>query len=162
MVEKNKIDEYLHGKQVNATLYRGMIGSLMYLTSSRPDLIHAVCLCAWHQAKPTKKHLHAVKQIFRYLKGTINIDADYAGCHDIRRSTSGTAQFLGYKLVSWSSKKQKSTVISSTEAEYIALSDCYAQILWMLSQLTDYGFQFDKIPLYYDNKCAIALCCNNI
>ncbi|GJR95069.1 retrovirus-related pol polyprotein from transposon TNT 1-94 [Tanacetum coccineum] len=89
-------------------------------------------------------------------------DADHAGCQDTRRSTSGSAQFLGDKLVSWSSKKQKSTAISSTEAEYIALSGCCAQILWMRSQLTDYGFTFNKIPLYCDNKSVIALCCNNV
>nr|GFB52437.1 ribonuclease H-like domain-containing protein [Tanacetum cinerariifolium] len=89
-------------------------------------------------------------------------DADHAGCQDTRRSTSGSAQFLGDKLVSWSSKKQKCTAISSTEAEYIALSGCYPQILWMCSQLTDYGFQFNKIPLYCDNKSAIALCCNSV
>ncbi|GKE37549.1 retrovirus-related pol polyprotein from transposon TNT 1-94, partial [Tanacetum coccineum] len=73
MVEKNKLEEDLQGKQVNATLYRGMIGSLMYLISSRLDLIYAVCLCARYQAKPTKKHLQAVKRIFRYLKETINM-----------------------------------------------------------------------------------------
>ncbi|GJR06354.1 retrovirus-related pol polyprotein from transposon TNT 1-94 [Tanacetum coccineum] len=178
MVEKNKLDADLQGTPVDATHYRGMIGSLMYLTSSRPDLIYAVCLCARYQAKPTEKHLHAVKRIFRYLKGTINMglwyskdtgmsltaysDADHAGCQDTRRSTSGSAQFLGDKLVSWSSKKQKSTAISSTKAEYIALSGCCAQILWMRSQLTDYGFTFNKIPLYCDNKSAIALCCNNV
>ncbi|GJZ28019.1 hypothetical protein Tco_0572666 [Tanacetum coccineum] len=89
-------------------------------------------------------------------------DADHTGCQDTRRSTFGTAQFLGDKLVSWSSKKQKSTAISSTEAEYIALSGCCAQILWMRSQLTDYEFAFNKIPLYCDNKSAIALCCNNV
>ncbi|GKA76080.1 hypothetical protein Tco_0782458 [Tanacetum coccineum] len=142
LVEKSKLDEDLQGKQVDATLYRGMIGSLMYLTSSRPDLIYAVCLCARYQAKPTEKHLQAVKRIFRYLKGTINMglwyskdtgisltayaDADHAGCQDTRRSTSGSAQFLGDKLVSWSSKKQKCTAISSTEAEYIALSGAIA------------------------------------
>ncbi|GJS83154.1 retrovirus-related pol polyprotein from transposon TNT 1-94 [Tanacetum coccineum] len=141
IVEKSKLEEDLQGKPVDATLYRGMIGSLMYLTSSRPDLIYAVCLCAWYQAKPTEKHLNAVKRIFRYLKGTIN---------------------MGDKLVSWSSKKQKSTAISSTEVEYIALSGCCAQILWMRSQLTDYGFQFNKIPLYCENKSTIALCCNNV
>ncbi|GJV18584.1 retrovirus-related pol polyprotein from transposon TNT 1-94 [Tanacetum coccineum] len=85
-----------------------------------------------------------------------------SGCQDTRQSTSGSAQFLGDKLVSWSSKKQKSTAISSTEAEYIALSGCCAQILWMRSQLTDYGLKFNKIPLYCDNKSAIALCCNNV
>ncbi|GJT88408.1 putative ribonuclease H-like domain-containing protein [Tanacetum coccineum] len=107
MVEKNKLDKDLQGTLVDATLYRGMIGSLMYLTSR-------------------------------------------------------SAQFLGDKLVSWSSKKQKSTAISSTEAEYVTLSRCCAQILWVRSQLTDYGFTFNKIPLYCDKKSAIALCCNNI
>ncbi|GJX94832.1 retrovirus-related pol polyprotein from transposon TNT 1-94 [Tanacetum coccineum] len=81
---------------------------------------------------------------------------------DTRRNTFGIAQFLGDKLVSWSSKKQKFTAISSTEAEYIDLFGCCAQILWMHSHLTDYGFQFNKIPLYYDNNSAIALCCNNV
>nr|GEZ23089.1 hypothetical protein [Tanacetum cinerariifolium] len=89
-------------------------------------------------------------------------DVDHTGCQDTRHSTSGSIQFLGDKLVSWSSKKQKSTAISSTEAEYFALSGCCSQILWMRSQLTDYGFQFNMIPLYYDNKSAIALCCNNV
>ncbi|GKA42543.1 copia protein [Tanacetum coccineum] len=133
---------------------------------------------AGYQAKPTKKHLEAIKRVFRYLKGTINMglwypkdnamsltayaDADHAGCQDSRRSTSGSAQFLGDRLVSWSSKKQRSTAISTTEAEYIAMSGCCAQILWMRSQLKDYGFEFNKIPLYCDNKSAIALCCNNV
>nr|GEV57758.1 retrovirus-related Pol polyprotein from transposon TNT 1-94 [Tanacetum cinerariifolium] len=121
MVEKIKLGEALQGKPVDATLYRGMIGSLMYLTSSRPDLVYAVYLCARYQAKPIEKHLKAVKRIFRYLKGTINMglwyskdtdmpltayaDIDHAGCQDTRRSTSGSAQFLGETLVSWSSKK---------------------------------------------------------
>ncbi|GKE23607.1 retrovirus-related pol polyprotein from transposon TNT 1-94, partial [Tanacetum coccineum] len=123
LVEKSKLDEDLQGKQVDSTLYHGMIESLMYLTSSRPDLIYAVCLCAQYQEKPSENHLQAVKWIFQYLKGTINMglwyskdtgmsltsyaDADHVGCQDTRRSTSGSAQFLGDKLVSWSSKKQK-------------------------------------------------------
>ncbi|GKE72104.1 hypothetical protein Tco_1534145 [Tanacetum coccineum] len=155
-----------------------MIDSLMYLTSSRPDLVFAVCMCARYQERPTEKHLHAVKWIFRYLRGTLNmelwyskdtsialtiyVDADHAGCQDTRRSTSKSAQFLGDKLISWSSKKQKSTAISSTEAEYIALSGCCAQILWIRSQLKDYGYEFNKSHLYCDNKSAIALCCNNV
>nr|GEV72860.1 uncharacterized mitochondrial protein AtMg00810-like [Tanacetum cinerariifolium] len=178
MIKNKKLDEDLQGKPVDATLYRDMIGSLMYLTTNRHDLNYVVCLCARYQAKPTEKHLQAVKRIFRYLKETINMglwyskdtnmsltayaDTDHAGCQDTRRSTSRSAQFLGDKLVSWLSKKQKSTAISSTEAEYIALSGCWSQILWMRSQLTDYGFQFNKIPLYCDNKSAIALCCNNL
>ncbi|GJV72142.1 hypothetical protein Tco_1492137 [Tanacetum coccineum] len=136
MVEKSKLDEDLQGKAVDPTRYRGMIGSLMYLTSSRPDIVFAVCMSF--------------------------ADADHAGCQDTRRSTSGSMQLLGDRLVSWSSKKQKSTTISNIEAEYIALSGCCTQILWMRSQLTDYGLGFNKIPLYCDNKSAIALCCNNV
>nr|GEW55387.1 retrovirus-related Pol polyprotein from transposon TNT 1-94 [Tanacetum cinerariifolium] len=89
-------------------------------------------------------------------------DADHVRCQDTRRSTSGSAQFLHDKLVSWSSKKQKSTTISSTEAKYIALYGCCAQIQLMRLQLIDYGFTFNKIPLYCDNKSVIALCCNNV
>ncbi|GJW85931.1 retrovirus-related pol polyprotein from transposon TNT 1-94 [Tanacetum coccineum] len=178
MVEKSKLDEDKEGKAVDPSHYRGMIGTLLYLTASRPDLQFAICMCARYQARPTEKHLNAVKRIFRYLKGTVHrglwypkdssialtafADADHAGCQDTRRSTSGSMQLLGDRLVSWSSKRQKSAAISSTEAEYIALSGCCAQILWMRSQLTDYGFGFNKIPMYCDNKSAIALCCNNV
>nr|GEX76803.1 uncharacterized mitochondrial protein AtMg00810-like [Tanacetum cinerariifolium] len=107
MVEKSKLDEDLQRTPIDATLYRGMIKSLIYLTFSRPDLIYVVCLCAWYHEKPTKKHLNAVKRIFRYLKGTINMgiwyskdtgmsmtayaDVDHAGCQDTRRSTSKSA-----------------------------------------------------------------------
>ncbi|GKC06580.1 retrovirus-related pol polyprotein from transposon TNT 1-94 [Tanacetum coccineum] len=178
MVEKSKLDEDKEGKAVDPSHYRGMIGTLLYLTASRPDLQFAICMCARYQARPTEKHLNAVKRIFRYLKGTVHrglwypkdssialtafADADHAGCQDTRRSTSGSMQLLGDRLVSWSSKRQKSAAISSTEAEYIALSGCCAQILWMRSQLTDYGFGFNKIPMYCDNKSAITLCCNNV
>ncbi|GJX27551.1 retrovirus-related pol polyprotein from transposon TNT 1-94 [Tanacetum coccineum] len=178
MVEKSKLDEDKEGKAVDPSHYRGMIGTLLYLTASRPDLQFAICMCARYQARPTEKHLNAVKRIFRYLKGTVHrglwypkdssialtafADADHAGCQDTRRSTSGSMQLLGDRLVSWSSKRQKSAAISSMEAEYIALFGCCAQILWMRSQLTDYGFGFNKIPMYCDNKSVIALCCNNV
>ncbi|GKF37981.1 hypothetical protein Tco_0114739 [Tanacetum coccineum] len=115
-----------------------MIGTLLYLTASRLDLQFAICMCARYQDRPTEKHLNAVKRIFRYLRGTINrglwylkdssialtafADANHADCQDTRRSTSGSMQFLGDRLVSWSSKRQKSAAISSMEAEYIALS----------------------------------------
>nr|GEV13213.1 hypothetical protein [Tanacetum cinerariifolium] len=89
-------------------------------------------------------------------------DADHAGCQDTRRSIYGRVQFLGDRLISWSSKRQKSTAISSTKAKYIAFSGCCAQILWMRSQLIDYGLGFNKIPIYCDNKSVIALCCNKV
>ncbi|GJS05384.1 hypothetical protein Tco_0321892 [Tanacetum coccineum] len=121
------LDADLSGTPVDQTKYRSMVGALMYLSASRPDIVHATCYCARYQAKPTEKHLTAVKQIFRYLKDSINIGGD--------------------KLVSWSSKKQDCTSMSSAEAEYVSLSGCCAQVLWLRTQLTDYGFHFDKIPI---------------
>nr|GEV36672.1 hypothetical protein [Tanacetum cinerariifolium] len=178
MVEKSKLDEDKEGKVVDLSHYRGMIGTLLYLTTSKPDLQFDICMCAWYHARPTEKHLHAAKRIFRYLQGTVNrglwypkdslialtafADADRASCQDTRRSTSGSLQFFGDRLKRWSSKRQKSAAISSMEAEYIVLFGCCAQILWMRSQLTDYGLRFNKIPMYCDNKSAIALCCNNV
>nr|GEX46151.1 copia protein [Tanacetum cinerariifolium] len=154
------------------------IGALMYLTSRRPDIVHATCVCARYQAHPTKKHLKEVKRIFRYLWGTVNMglwytknsgfeliefsDADYTGCKDTFKSTSGGAQFLGEKLVSWSSKKQDCTSLSIAKLEYVSLSACSAQVLWMRTQLTDYGYHFDKILIYCDSKSAIAISCNPV
>ncbi|GJU68161.1 hypothetical protein Tco_1254420 [Tanacetum coccineum] len=87
-------------------------------------------------------------------------DADYAVCKDTFKSSSGGTQFLGEKLVSWSSKKQDYTVLPTAEAEYVSLSACCAQVIWMRTQLTDYGFYFNKIHIYYDSKSAIAISCN--
>nr|GEV28153.1 uncharacterized mitochondrial protein AtMg00810-like [Tanacetum cinerariifolium] len=118
MVEKSKVDEDKEGKAVDSSHYRGMIGTLLYLTASRPDLQFAICMCAWYQARPTEKHLHAVKRIFRYLQRTVNrglwypkdssialtafANVDHAGCQDTRRSTSGSLKFPGDRLISWS------------------------------------------------------------
>ncbi|GJZ88918.1 retrovirus-related pol polyprotein from transposon TNT 1-94 [Tanacetum coccineum] len=118
---KEKLDLDKNETLFDATKYHSMIGALMYLTSSRPDIVHATCLCARYQAKPTEKHLKEVKRIFCYLH------ADYAGCKDTFKSTSGGTQFLGEKLVSWSSKKQESTSLSTAEAEYVSLSAWCAQ-----------------------------------
>nr|GEX61123.1 retrovirus-related Pol polyprotein from transposon TNT 1-94 [Tanacetum cinerariifolium] len=145
IVEQAKLKLDLVGKPVDHTDYCSMIGSLM---------------------------------IFRYLKGTINLglwypkdsgfdltaysDADHAGCHLDRKSTSGSVQFLGDKLVCWSSKKQNYVSISTAEYEYVVVSSCCAQVLWMRTQLTDYGFFYDKVPIYCDSKSAIAISCNPI
>nr|GEY89143.1 retrovirus-related Pol polyprotein from transposon TNT 1-94 [Tanacetum cinerariifolium] len=92
-----------------------------------------------------------------------SFDSDHAGCLDSRKSTSGGIQFLGGdKLISWSSKKQDCTSMSSAKAEYVSLSAYCAQVLWMRTQLTDYGFHFDKIPMYCDSKAAIAISCNPV
>nr|GEW08097.1 copia protein [Tanacetum cinerariifolium] len=129
-------------------------------------------------AKPTEKHLKEVKRIFCHLRGTVNtglwytkdsifeltgfLDADYARCKDTFKSTFGGAQFLGEKLVSWSSKKQDCMTLSTAEAEYVSLSTCCTQVLWMRTQLTDYGFHFKKILIYRDSKSAIAISCNPV
>nr|GEU30326.1 hypothetical protein [Tanacetum cinerariifolium] len=154
VVDRIKLNKDPLGIPVDHTRFRSMIGSLMYLTASRPDLVFVVCMCARYQGPWYPKDTAMVL--------TAYANADHAGCQDTRRSTLGSVQFFEYKLVSWSSKKQKSTAISTTKAEYIAMSGCCAQILWMRSQLTDYGFAFNKIPLYCDNRSAIALCCNNV
>ncbi|GJW18593.1 retrovirus-related pol polyprotein from transposon TNT 1-94 [Tanacetum coccineum] len=144
MVDRLKLDEDLMGIPVDQTRFRGMVGSLMYLTASRPDLVFAVCMCARYQAKPTKKHLEAIKRVFRYLKGTINMGLWYP------KDNAMSLTALADADMRMSDTRRK--------AEYIAMSGCCAQILWMRSQLKDYGFDFNKIPLYCDNKSAIALC----
>nr|GEW86970.1 uncharacterized mitochondrial protein AtMg00810-like [Tanacetum cinerariifolium] len=138
MVEKSKLYEDKEGKAIDPSYYYGMIGTLLYLIASRHDLQFAICICARYQARPTEKHVHAVKRIFQYLRRTVHwglwypmdssvalttfANVDHAGFQDTRRSTSGSLQFLGERLISWSSKMQKSVVISSMEAEYSALS----------------------------------------
>nr|GEU48640.1 retrovirus-related Pol polyprotein from transposon TNT 1-94 [Tanacetum cinerariifolium] len=142
MVEQAKLKFDLVRKPVAHTDYRSMIGSLMYVMSSRPDIIFATYMCARYQANPNEHHVLAVKRIFRYLKGTINLalwypkdfgfdltaysDADHAGCHLDRKGTSGSVQFLGDKLVCWSSKKQNCVSIFTVESEYVAVSSCCA------------------------------------
>nr|GFA28449.1 hypothetical protein [Tanacetum cinerariifolium] len=138
MVEQAKLKLDLVGKPVDHTNYRRIIRSLMYVTSSRPDILFATCMCARYQVNPNEHHLSAVKRIFRYLKGTINLglwyskdsgfdltaysDADHVGCHLDRKSTSSSVQFLGDKLVCWSSKKQNCVSISTAEPEYVTVS----------------------------------------
>nr|GEY51665.1 retrovirus-related Pol polyprotein from transposon TNT 1-94 [Tanacetum cinerariifolium] len=170
---KPKLDADLSGNPVDQTDYHSKIGSLMSLTSSRPDIVQAVCFCARYQSRPTKKHHKEVKRIFRYLRGTVNMglwypkgssfeltdssDVDHARCIDSRKSTSRGIQFLGDKLVSWMSKKQNCTAMSSAEAEYVALSASCAQVIWMRTQLQDYGFNYNKIPLYCDSQTEYQL-----
>nr|KAJ0190081.1 hypothetical protein LSAT_V11C800430260 [Lactuca sativa] len=166
------------GTNVNHSLYRGMIGSLLYLTASRPDIMFGTILCARFQANPKESHLMAVKRIFRYLKGTQNLalwyprdsafelygytDSDYAGCNLDKKSTSSGCHFIGNRLISWSCKKQTSVAISTAEAEYVAAGRCCAQLLWIQNQLLDYGFKFSKTPIYCDNTSAIQITQNPV
>ncbi|GKA60981.1 copia protein [Tanacetum coccineum] len=168
----------LQGTPTDQTKYRSMIGGLMYLTTSRPNIAFATFVCAHYQARPTEKHVKEVKRIFRCLKQSINkglwyskdsgfelitySDAYLVGCLDDYKSTSGGLQFLGDKLVSWSLKKQDCTAMSTAEAEYVSLSACCAQVIWMRTQLLDYGYRYNTIPMYYDSKSAIVILCNPV
>nr|GEU68009.1 uncharacterized mitochondrial protein AtMg00810-like [Tanacetum cinerariifolium] len=143
-----------NGEDVDVHTYKSMIGSLMYLTSSRPDIMSAVSAYARFEVTPKASHLHAVKRIFRYLKGKPHLglwypkdspfdlvaysDSDYAGVSLDRKSTTGGCQFLGCRLISWQCKKQTVVATSSTEAEYVATASCCVQVLWIQNQLLDY------------------------
>ncbi|GJY81224.1 retrovirus-related pol polyprotein from transposon TNT 1-94 [Tanacetum coccineum] len=149
MATKPKLDADLSGKLVDQTVYRSKIRSLMYLTSSRPDIMGTINMGLWYP-KDSGFELIAF------------LDADHAKCRDTRKSTSGGIQFLGDKLFSWMSKKQDCTAMSSAEAEYVALSASCAQVMWMRTQLMDYGFNYNKILLYCDSQSAIAISCNPV
>ncbi|GJZ83418.1 hypothetical protein Tco_0648591 [Tanacetum coccineum] len=161
------------GEDVDEHLYRSMIGSLMYLTSSRPDIMFAVCACARFQVNPKISHLHAVKRIFRYLKGQPKLglwypkdspfdlvaftNSDYTGASLDRKPTTGGCQFLGYRLISWQCKKQIVVANSTTKVEYIAASNCCGQVLWIQNQLLDYGYKFMHTKIYIDNESTICI-----
>ncbi|KAJ9544079.1 hypothetical protein OSB04_023786 [Centaurea solstitialis] len=173
-----KLHKDLSGTSVDSKLYRDMIGSLMYLTTSRPNIMFSTCICARYQSDPKESHMHAVKRILRYLKKTPSLglwyplhsgfdllaytDSNYGGCQVDRKSTSGSCHFLGGKLVSWSSKKHNCVSTSTAEAESVTAASCCSQALWMQTQLRDYGYTFDKIPILCDNKSAIAISENPI
>jgi len=173
MATTTKLDKDDQGKCVDIKLYRSMIGSLLYLTTSRLDIMFSVCLCARFQSCPKESHLIAVKHIIRYIKSTIGMglcypkigdflmtsysDADYAGCRVDRKSTTGTCQFLGNCLVSWSSKKQNFVALSTAKAEYVAAGACCAQVLWMKHTLLDYDLYYDHIKFSCDNTSTIHM-----
>ena len=150
-----------------------MIGSLLYVTASRPDVMFSVCMCARFQVSPRESHLKATKRILRYLKHTPNVglwypkgarfelngysDSYYAGCKVERKSTSGTCQLLERSLVSWSLKKQNSIALSTAKVEYISAGSCCAQLLWMKDTLSDFEIKFKQVPLLCDNESAMKL-----
>ncbi|GJV53209.1 putative ribonuclease H-like domain-containing protein [Tanacetum coccineum] len=163
---------------VDVHLYRSMIGSLMYLTASRPDIMYAVCVCSHFQVTPKTSHLNAVKRIFKYLKGKPNLglwyprespfdleafsDSDYGGSNLDRKSTTGGCQFLGQRLISWQCKKQTIVATSTTEAEYVAAANCCGQVLWVQNQLLDYGFNFMNTKIHIDNESTICIVKNPV
>ncbi|XP_019190310.1 PREDICTED: uncharacterized protein LOC109184729 [Ipomoea nil] len=161
------------------TIYRQMVGSLMYLLMTRPDLSFAVNRLCQFMHSPTQDHWAALKRVMRYVNGTLQLglrltissspvvhafsDSDWAGCSLDRKSTAGYAVFLGPNLVSWTSRKQRTVARSSTEAEYKALADVAAEVVWVQSLLLDLGLHCATTPvLWCDNLGATYLCSNPV
>nr|GEW12025.1 putative ribonuclease H-like domain-containing protein [Tanacetum cinerariifolium] len=165
-------------EDVDVYLYRSMIGSLMYLTSSRPNIMFDVCACERFQVTPKVSHLHAMKRIFRYLKGQPKLglwypkdspfdleaytDSDYAGASLDKKSITGGCQFIGGRLISWQYKKQTVVANSTTKAEYVAASNCCGQVLWIQNQMLDYGYNFINIEIFIDNESTICIAKNPV
>ncbi|GJR82198.1 putative ribonuclease H-like domain-containing protein, partial [Tanacetum coccineum] len=163
---------------VDVHLYRSMIGSLMYLTTSRPDIMFAVCACLRFQVTLKTSNLNVVKRIFRYLKGKPKLglwyprvssfdlkaysDSDYARANLDRKSTTGGCQFLGKRLISWQCKKQTIMATSTTEAEYVAAANYCGQVLWIQNKMLDYGFNFMNTKIYIDNESTICIVKNPV
>ncbi|GJV60249.1 hypothetical protein Tco_1466349 [Tanacetum coccineum] len=166
------------GEEVDVNMHSSMIDSLIYLTSSRHDIMFAVCACARYQVNPKVSHLYAVKRIFRYLKGQPKLslwypndslfdlvaytDSDYAGASLDMKSTIGGCQFLGCRLISWQCKKQTVVANSTTEAKYVAASSCCGQVLWIQNQLLDYGYNFMHTKIFIDNNSTICIIKNPV
>ena len=155
-----------------------MIGILLYLTASRPDISFSVGVCARYQAAPKESHLLAIKRIIKYVSGTLSFgiwysfdtndclsaysDADWAGDVDGCKSTSGGCFYFGSALASWMSKKQNSISLSTAEAEYITAGSCCTQLIWMKQMLEDYGISQGTMTIYCDNTSAIHISRNPV
>ncbi|XP_022030982.1 uncharacterized mitochondrial protein AtMg00810-like [Helianthus annuus] len=161
------------GEKVDEMHYRSIIGSLMYLTVSRPDIMYPPCLCARYQSSPRQSHMTIVKRILRYLKGCLSTglwypksgdfsltgyaDSDLGSCKLNAKSTTAGCQFFGTRLVTWQCKKQSTVSLSTCEAEYVSASSYCSQILWIQQQMRDYGLQFLDTPIFVDNEAAINI-----
>ncbi|XP_070029667.1 secreted RxLR effector protein 161-like [Nicotiana sylvestris] len=170
MSPSKSLDKDEHGIPIDETKYHGMIGSLLYLTASRPNIMFSVCKYASFQSSPKESHLYLIGTVCHGLwyprSNTFKLngfsDADLAGDKEDRKGTSGICQLLGKALISWNSKKQGSVALSTTEAEYIAIGKCYAQLLWMYHQLGDYELSFKPIPIFCYNSSAICVSKNPV
>jgi hypothetical protein len=172
------LDADEEGEHVDQKEYRSMIGSLLYLMVTRPDIQFSECLCTHFQASLRTSHRQVVKRIFRYLHHTPDFglwysvssslalhgfsDAYFAGCRLDRKSTSGTCQFLGSSLVSWSSRIQSSVAQSTTEAEYVVTASCCSQLIWITYTISDFGEEYTHVPLQCDSTSAISVAKNPV
>jgi hypothetical protein len=173
MSTSTKLSANINGKSVDPTLYRSMIGSLLYLIANLPDLSFSVGVCSRFQSNPKESHFIAVKRIIKYVNSTLNhgifysqntnlnivgySDADWAGNADDRKITSGECFYIGTNMIAWSTKKQNSISLSIAEAKYIAAGNCCIQLLWMKQMLEDYGVRQEKVSIFCDNTNAINI-----
>ena len=178
MAANVKLTNHSLGESVDITLYRSMIGCLLYLTASRPDITFSVGVCSRFQSNPKVSHLNAAKRIIKYVGGTCDCglfyskesnlslagftDSDWAGNADDRKSTTGGCFYVGDNLVAWMSKKQNFVSLSTVEAEYIVAGSCCSQLLWMKKVLIDYGISQDTMVVYCDNSSAIDISKNPV
>jgi hypothetical protein len=172
------LDPNENGKAVDQREYMSMIGSLLYLTTTRPDIQFIVCLCARFHASPHSSHRTAIQRIFRYLKYTLEFgiwysvsssldlvdfsNADFTGCGIDQKSTSDTCHFLRSSLICWPSRKQSSVAQFITEVEYVATAHCCSQILWIVHTMRDYGETYKSVLLMCDSSSAICLAQNPV
>ncbi|KAI5353004.1 hypothetical protein L3X38_005896 [Prunus dulcis] len=166
-------------EQADEKVYRQIVGSLLYLTATRPDIMFAASLLARYMHGPTKKHMGTAKRVLRYIQGTLDFgiayekgkeamlvgycDSDWSGCEDDMRSTSGYAFHLGSGVFSWASVKQSSVALSTAEAEYVSAAEATAQAVWLRFVLSDFGEeQVEATPILCDNTSAIAITKNHV
>ncbi|GJW99037.1 retrovirus-related pol polyprotein from transposon TNT 1-94 [Tanacetum coccineum] len=178
MSSDTKLTKDKECESVDSTKYRSIIGSLLYLTASRPNIMFSVYVCACYQEDPKTSHLKAVKRIFWYIKCTtylwlwypnwtgietvVYVDSDHAENFVDRKSTSSIYTFVGCCRTSWLSKKQTTLAISTTEAEYVSARKACQQALWMKQALIDYDIQLDNVLIMCDNKGTIDLSNNKV
>ncbi|KAM1823768.1 hypothetical protein FF1_025765 [Malus domestica] len=174
-----KLTKHDEGESVDPTFFKSLVGSLRYLTCTRPDILYVVGLVSRYMENPTTTHLKTAKRILRYLKGTINFglfyssssnyklvgysDSDWAGDSDDRKSTTGFVFFIGDTAFTWMSKKQPIVTLSTCEAEYVAATACVCHVIWLRNLLKELSMpQEEPTEIYVDNKSAIALAKNPV
>ena len=178
MATNAKLTNDPSGESVDVTLCRSMIGCLLYLTASPPDIAFSVGVCSRFQSNPKVSHLNGVKRIIKYVGGTCDYglfyskesnlslarfsDFDQAGNADDKKSTTGEGFYVEANLVAWMSKKQNYVFLSTTEVEYIVTGSCCSQLLWMKKLLSDYGIAQDTMVVYCDNSSAIDISKNPV
>lgn len=179
LIVNEKLKKEDGGKEVDVSVYRSLVGSLLYLTATRPDIMYATSILSRFMHKPNQNHFGAAKRVLRYIKGTLGFgilyerniaakllgfcDSDWGGCADDMKSTSGYAFSLGSEIFSWSSKKQQSVSQSSAEAEYISASLATSQAIWLRRILEDICLKQEEATiLLCDNQSAIAMAKNPV